>query len=111
MNVAEVIDGAIEAIETHGWCQQSLLNADGQLCLRGALYVGAGAVLMGHHIEFEEGAFDEDAFEEADSLVVKEINKNYVDECSTIPRWNDHSGTSAEDVILVLKRARETADG
>jgi hypothetical protein len=106
MKTTDVIDGAIEAV-TGNWCQGNLFTEEGQLCLRGALYMGAGVKF--ETVEFSNGSsmvdmnfddYDQDAFNNAIYTVTKEVGEH-------IPDFNDRSTTSEEDVILVLKRARE----
>lgn len=106
MKATDVIDGAIEAV-TGNWCQSTMFTQQGQLCLRGALFMGAGAKF--ETIEFPNGSsmvdmnfddYDPGAFNDAIYAVTKEVGEH-------IPTFNDRSATSEEDVILVLKRARE----
>lgn len=114
MKATEVIDGAIEAV-TGNWCQNNLFTESGQLCLRGALFVGAGARL--ETIVFQDGSsmldlvfpdeYDPEACSKADQAVRDQLE---LENTAELPEWNDDPGTSEEDVILVLKRARELID-
>lgn len=89
----EVLDGAAKAIEEQGWCQHMMQNAEGNLCLMGGLLHGARQTQCPGFYEAAQAVEDQVKQQTGASLVAL---------------WNDEPGRSVEDVLLLLKRAKET---
>jgi len=107
MDANEVIDGAIDYITENGWCQNNLTKPDGSACMRGAMMMGAGAKLdKNSEINLSDEEFDWYRFSDAIRKVEKVIHED-TKALITVPNYNDLIATSQEDVLLVLKRAKE----
>lgn len=108
MDVNEIIDGAIDYIQTNGWCRGALTKPDGSACMRGAMMMGAGATLdsSGEVDLSKDTGFDWPAFNDATQKVEAEIYRE-TSGLLAVPDYNDLVATSQEDVLLILKRARE----
>lgn len=87
---ADLIDGAIDVLHERGWCQGTLVNDAGNRCVLGALRVAADATnhaLLKPSVAAVSHALDLDG--SASHLVL----------------FNNDPLTSAEDVLLGMKRA------
>jgi hypothetical protein len=116
----DVLQRALDVLDRDGWCKGTLQNADGQLCLMGALQKGA-AIEFGY-IKAEERIPDgkheihdwdlERTYRSALRAVenVLPINQRELLDDIWAPgpaSYNDHSSTTEEDIKLLLKRAME----
>jgi hypothetical protein len=97
LTTVEILDGAIRAIEERGHAQGAYQEDDGRVCLKGALRIGAGANAMTTYP-------DQLNFHQAQTHVLSLIY-GYC----TIPGWNDEEGRTADEVLHLLKAAREAA--
>lgn len=94
---AEILDDMMDAIQAHGWVRGSVGDR-----LRGFCIIGAAA------------AMSHPGMGEARVRVLNAISHAIYDECgvaTSISRWNDQLAGGQEDVLLVLKRARESLGG
>ena len=98
--VGLVIDKAIAIINEHGWTRRMEHNIrTGGYCMRGALKRAAK--------EVDEHRWTY-LFEQSELTVNRILHgrQHY----QGIPRWNDHYAQGADDVLGVLKLAREEHD-
>lgn len=86
---------AAEYMSEHGWCQGDLEDADGRVCVAGAIK----AVVRGKDRNLRSTS----AVISLHEYLVKE----YGDNCAaiSIPAWNDDPDRTVEEVILALKQA------
>lgn len=101
---AELIDKAIEVINEKGWCRGVLENKQGQVCTLGALEQA--------RFQLNQERAANEVFAAIRAYVsakhaIGEVVAERSPQCSNIPTWNDVYAESADDVIEVLKIARE----
>jgi hypothetical protein len=97
---ARVIDTAIDVLHEKGWNQGESVGPDGSVCLGQALYV-AGRRLFSSPEEVLASA------REAVRAAIEGPSSASLPERARIASFNDDSHTTFEDVLLVLKHARE----
>ena len=79
--ISEISNRAADCIEEHGWCQGTIMDAEGRLCMVGAL-MKAGV----------------DARGSGEVLWAWESKLNF-----DPPEWNDEEGRTKEEVIEFLR--------
>ena len=86
-----------------GWCQGEYTDGQGSYCLKGAIGLAAGVLedIDGHMrykcLDLPELRVDRIAYD----LVVKHLPEPF----ESIPTYNDHPGTTKNDVLAVLDKA------
>lgn len=93
---AEILVRAAELLGEKGWCQGTPRNAQGEMCARGAICAATHELAGDDPISW--------AWWNADSRLRDYVNKEtglHMD----VPDWNDMPERTAEDVILMMKRA------
>ena len=88
--IAEVLLGAADYIERHGWCQGTSQKGDG-VCAAWALTIAAG--------------HDFSTSEEAGRRLIRSLGKNVRTVPATVPAWNDRIGRTQGEVIEALRSA------
>ena len=83
---------AIDVLNQFGWCQGKAVNADGEYCLLGAVYVAR------YNQEPPSGPIHQSDWGE-----IFQIMKPYTDKY--IADWNDEAGRTKADVIAALRAA------
>lgn len=91
MDANEIIDKAIEVIEQQGWCQGDYVNDEGNVCMIGALRIAA----TNHRAAVNKVA----------EAIERETGLYY-----SVPEYNDYFAKSAEDAILMLKKAKTVGE-
>ncbi len=86
----EVLEAAADIIAERGWCRGLLRDAEGRVCLVGA--VQTATIKLGV-TQLQPDAID---------CVRQELDERSV---FGVPDWNDNQAETAEEVILVLKKA------
>lgn len=95
MNAEEGIDAIIDVINKRGWCQGGFRNTQGNVCIMGAAFV-----------------IGQTNSSDALAAIQDQINKECQDyPYTTIPMYNDAVAKSVEDVVLMLKKAKEGING
>ena len=91
MTPEEILIKAAELIAERGHCKGELYDNDGRLCMMGAMEMATFGKTFGT-------TGNDYALETAIEKVLDEVDQS-------IPHFNDHPATTAEDAILTLKRA------
>lgn len=100
--IEEVLEEAIGILQEKGWCQKAGTR-DGRVCVSVAI---SRAV-------FGEGT-EKDAGRNHVNTTLKKLCRgsanavNAITGYSSIPVWNDLSGRTYEDVMLTMKKAKES---
>lgn len=102
---ADLIDKAIEVINEKGWCQNTMENEHGQVCTLGALERARHQLFHGLQESAEVFASIRNYVDAKHAI--GEVIAARVPHSTNIPTWNDVYAESADDVIEVLKIARE----
>lgn len=104
MDVNEFIDQTIDVIQERGWCQHTLENSAGNVCLFGALYAATARQYGLPNLHAAAGRFY--ALQKNALEMIGKAIRIEVGESLSIPYYNDNNAKSAEDVILILKKAK-----
>lgn len=113
MNVQRGLERAYGILEKRGWCQGHHTNPGGQVCLEGALVMGAGMWSQPnatdlHPFTPEVGRLRDQMLTVVKTVLVREgqIDPGY----PAVFDWNDADERTVEDVKLILKKSIEYAE-
>lgn len=104
--VEQVLDGAIDAMRQRGWTQGNYEDPTGELCLRGALRVGAWGSTRVNLLEGPTSATWE-LCRDADWVVAGICYEQYG--ILDVPGVNDRRLKTADEAIAILEKARAKA--
>lgn len=103
MKPSEILNGAVDKINEHGWCQGSLFKPDGRLCLMGALRLADGQYIKSAEATGICGSDWTISYARPSSSFERALNRVY-DVLGIEPAsFNDDRETSEEDVKMLLK--------
>lgn len=110
ISLPNIIDEAIEYLQTKGWCQLALFKRQlgGPACLEGSLLAGIGcpeesAMYPIHNwLSPENDALLTQAHRILDDIVHEQSGLYFSD---SFVYWNDIPGRTFEEVIAVMKKA------
>lgn len=91
-STAAVLLGAAEYLRDRGWCQGTMADINGRVCLLGALAQSSIGV-------------DRSVREDAEFTVACQLGFDSATPFWKITRWNDERGRTRDEVIAVLERA------
>jgi hypothetical protein len=95
----EIIERVIEIIHERDWCQRTLMDDDGRVCLDMAM-----TLAMPVHQPFTPGFVVAPMVAQmVRRRVCQAVGLNPYGE--TLSEWNDWPGRTVEEVVLALKRA------
>lgn len=115
---SEILSRASELLDQKGWCQGTLVNDQGNMCMMGALSTAMQEDRLTENspesddVIFERRISEERAVVQALSLSIYGANAYAFDVICTnpIPEWNDRPERSVEDVKLAFKKAINYAE-
>lgn len=116
--VEKILDRAIDAINENGWCRNTLMDDNGHVCMLGALEIAQ--VQMRNELVDLLGN-QQDAYVrsirllgEAERRIAQLLKERDLRgallhklPADMIPEWNDYRAKDADEVIEVLKLAKE----
>ena len=103
MKPSKVLEKAAEIQVTRGHCKGTLQDAEGRVCLQGALFLACGITLDHDGTpSFYSSPMSARLFDQAHLYVYRHLG-------SGSHRWNDLPTTSGEDVVQVLRAAAALA--
>lgn len=104
--VSQVLSGAADYIDKHGWVQGQMQDTKGRCCAVGAIAVAASEVS-----EENVWAIRSDAENRLARTLVDEetlsIAGDVLGRFDLIVRWNDESGRTKDEVVQALRQAAE----
>lgn len=98
-DVKDVLVQAKHIVE-RGWCQGASTDGRGNLCIRAAISVAAGAVASD---TMTEGDFVHRI--ELELLAVERLMRHLPEPWDSVPHWNDAADTTLTDVAAILDKA------
>ena len=102
MTISDVLSRAADAIQERGHCKGNFVDAAGNLCVAGALYLAAGLPVVG--IAKPRDGWDA-AKSYADADEAAAAFRRYVG--SSVYTWNDQPERTKEEVVAALRAAAE----
>lgn len=106
MKPSAAVSGAIEILQTRGWCQSVYENMDGACCLMGAINTSifGNSEAKVENPDFEKGLVKHQIL----GLVRHEVNVESALVKAGAISFNDTPGRTKEEVVAVLDRVKAT---
>ena len=104
MKTSEIIGLAHDYIEEHGWCQNSLQNKEGKVCLEGAVVKVIGGRITKDGLGFACKDMESHLrVNEAFDAVMEALGG---EDLLSIPAYNDAETTTKQDVLTLLEKTQ-----
>jgi hypothetical protein len=104
MPISEILETAIERLQTNGWTQGKYVNFDGSQCMRGAIHNMNKST---HHCDLTPEGYDAERI--LASVIHPEYQKTGFGCVDIIVRFNDNPETTKEMVIDKMTEAAKVA--
>lgn len=107
MNTADILDRAAGVVEKRGWTQRWYVNASGEVCPRGAIYVACGVEPDPYpEVEVVDWPGWSPAAASAAMDACDLLDKAVDDYAES---WNDRPERTKEEVVSTLRAAAQAA--